>query len=271
MFGQCNKRRQTYRIDMKIRKIPSSTGYYLIGGAEEGVQANPIEYLRTGSIEMQMAVERQILLAKNLPFPIEIINDFLYKRAVEAWEKKLSEINSQKIPENFTALFYAKSKKEQIKLMKEQQITVHQLTALYIKSYTDYGFTYSHFNVEHLHNGLDNEKLPTLLHVDGDKIDKVGDSTLSDGQLKQLIQHRKVVIAKILDKGDEWHCFFMTYKSIGGQETWKGGQPHIHYISDKFGMTRERVVNSLKSKYYSLGKVPHIDLLGYRNNDSGSH
>ena len=43
---------------------------------------------------------------------------------------------------------------------------------------------------------------------------------------------------KFIDKEDEWHCLFLTYDSIRGKESWNGGQPHYHYISDKFGIPR---------------------------------
>lgn len=107
--------------------------------------------------------------------------------------------------------------------------------------------------------------MPKLVEIKDDKVSKVGNTTLTDGQLKQAVDHRKVVVAKFIDKEDEWHCIFLTYDSIRGKESWKGGQPHYHYISDKFGIPRAEVLNQLKSRIYNLGSLPHIDLVGYRD------
>jgi len=95
---------------------------------------------------------------------------------------------------------------------------------------------------------------------------KVGDTNLTDGQLKELLIKRKKTIAKFLDKGDSWHCSFITYASLQGKDGWNQGQPHFHYISDKFNIPRETVINRLKSRKYNLGSLPHIKLNGYKIN-----
>lgn len=86
-----------------------------------------------------------------------------------------------------------------------------------------------------------------------------------NGQLKQVIEQRKVIVSKFLDKGSEWHCLLLTYDSLKGKESWKNGQPHYHYISSKFRIPRDKVVEQLKSSSYNLGSLPHIDLLEYRD------
>jgi len=60
---------------------------------------------------------------------------------------------------------------------------------------------------------------------------------------------------------------FLTFDSLKGNETWRDGQAHYHYISDKFGIPRQKVVEQLKSGKYRLGTLPHIDLVGYRDYD----
>jgi hypothetical protein len=81
-----------------------------------------------------------------------------------------------------------------------------------------------------------------------------------------VVEHRKVIISKFLDNKTAWHCFFLTFKSIRREESWQDGQPHFHYISDKFGISRENVIVQLKSKDYNLGTLPHIGLLDYGDN-----
>jgi len=99
-------------------------------------------------------------------------------------------------------------------------------------------------------------------------VNKVGDTKLTDGQLKQAVEHKSVTISKFFDKGTDWHCLFVTHKSLRGDEkNWKGGQPHYHYISDKFGLSRDKVVSELKSRDYHLNSLPHIDLLDYNSKE----
>lgn len=75
-------------------------------------------------------------------------------------------------------------------------------------------------------------------------------------------------MAKFLDKGDTWHCFFTVYRSLRGEESWQDGQPHFHYISDKWGISRKDAVEQLKGDKYPSTSV-HISLLGYGGKKPG--
>ena len=83
-----------------------------------------------------------------------------------------------------------------------------------------------------------------------DAVNIIGDTDLTEGQVKRMINERKVIIAHFLDRGDEWHCFFITYNSIGGKENHKDGQPHFHYISSAFGIKRDDFIKSMESGNY---------------------
>ncbi len=48
----------------------------------------------------------------------------------------------------------------------------------------------------------------------------------------------------------------------GGKESWKDGQAHFHYISSKFGITREELLSKFESGKYPSSSV-HIDILEY--------
>ena len=79
------------------------------------------------------------------------------------------------------------------------------------------------------------------------------------------VEHRKVIVSKFLDKGDIWHCFFLTFKSLDGKENYHDGQPHLHYISSAWNIPRQEVKEQLTSKKYSLPSLPHIDFHTHRN------
>jgi hypothetical protein len=69
------------------------------------------------------------------------------------------------------------------------------------------------------------------------------------------------MIAKFIGDDRNWHCFFTNYKSLKGKEkTYKNGQPHFHYISDKWGLTRDEVIEQLGKRKYKLpSSMPHLD------------
>ena len=153
---------------------------------------------------------------------------------------------------------------EQEKLLKRQTLTIEQLMSFIFLAYEDYGFTLSEYTGENHRKGIDESDLPTLIHVKENGVDKAGETSMTDGQLKNVVESRKVIVSKILDKDGEWHCFFLTFNSIAGKESWKGGQAHFHYSSDKYGITRKDAVEQLKSKKYPTTSV-HIALKGYES------
>lgn len=54
-------------------------------------------------------------------------------------------------------------------------------------------------------------------------------------------------------------------KSIIGKESYKNGQPHLHYISDKWNIKRKNIIEQLNSREYKLPSLPHIDFHTHRN------
>ena len=93
---------------------------------------------------------------------------------------------------------------------------------------------------------------------DGD-ITIVGDTKLTKGQIKQAIDQRRMLITKFLDKGDIWHCFFYTYKSLSGKES--GGLRHMPYVSNAWNFTRKEALLKFRDKYYPFSSVPHIEYI----------
>ncbi len=225
---------------------------------------NPIDYYANHEIEKVATIEKQLLFMKNSVLASQLDDDFFSKRAVDRWNEKYKEIIATDIPENFIKLLGSASKKDQVGLMKGQSINPDQFIAFIFKAW-EMGYSFSQYTSEHHHKGLNKKELPKLIHVNDDgTVKKVGETTLTDGQLRQVIEQRKVIVAKFFDNGNEWHCLFLTFNSIAGKESWKGGQAHLHYISDKYGISREEAVNRFKSGDYPSTSV-HIDLLDYGN------
>lgn len=183
----------------------------------------------------------------------------------ETCKEYISSFDNIIIPEALKDLLQTTRKKEQIKILNGMVLTPDILMAFLFFT-GNQGYTLSQYSSEFQTISIEGKKLPLayMKNEDG-KITKLGGTELTDGELKMALEQRSVKIAKFIEKGDEWHCFFITYDSIGGKENWEDGQPHFHYISNLFGISREGVINQIKSKKYKLGNLPHIKLQEYGN------
>lgn len=189
----------------------------------------------------------------------------IYKIGLQLWDSIEQRFRAAKLPENLRSLLSTTKKKEQISLLKNLVFTPDILMAFLIEAHEKYGYTVSRYSSHYQQKGLDTTKLPFAYAVnENGEAEVFGETELSDGQLQQALQHRKVKNGYILDKGEIWHCFFTTFKSLRGEETWLGEQqPHYHYLSNAFGHKRDSVVNELRSEHYNLGNLPHIKLEDY--------
>lgn len=227
---------------------------------------DPIKYLEQYTITTRMHLfEQHILLQQP-----EINKGRLRKEAIiyglKGWDKHFKELMETAVPEQLFALLDNPSKNDQMKLLRNLELSPEILMSFIFKAFLQYGYTYSQYRSENYTKDVDPNSLPYLAYVDPKTgtVKKRGESSLSDGQIKKALEQRKVVSTKFVDKGANWHCFFITYGSIKGKETWRDGQPHFHYISDKFGIPRDEAVQKFKSGNYPYTNV-HIALKGYGN------
>lgn len=226
----------------------------------------PIKHYRDFYIVEQMVLHGVPNEELNRIKPISLESKLKYIEADINWKEMLANFMKIELPNELIQIFNTKKKKEQIDLLKKVVLNPDLLMAFLIKA-DELGYTLSQYTSEYHQKGLDFSKMPLVFEIrDDGSVEKMGKTELSDGQLKQAIEHRKMIVAKFLDKGVEWHCLFATYKSFRGEETWLGvNQPHFHYISSAFGIEREKVIEQLKSENYKLGNLPHIKLEGYGN------
>ncbi len=177
----------------------------------------------------------------------------------------IEKFRAIQIPENLIHLLNTTKKREQKKLLNGLRMNPDVLMAFLLEA-GDRGYLLSQYISEHQTSAIDNRKMPIAFREKEDgTIEKMGKTELTNGQLKQALEQRSVKVAKILEKGNEWHCFFLTYNSIGGKENWQDGQPHFHYISNLFGIEKKDVIEQIKSKKYKLGNLPHIALDDFGN------
>lgn len=245
-----------------IRKIkePQGPGQYIVKEYEDFEFVNPIKQVKEMYVGSLMSFERDLLLMNGFTPPEDILRKLLLKRALINWKKELEHYKSIKIPESLIDLLEADKKKDQINCLKGLSLTTDELVAFLFTAFEKHGFTYSQYKASHNHEGLDENELPALIHVeDNGTVKTIGKTNLTTGQLKQVVDHRKVMVSKFLDNGEKWHCFFLTFKSLRGEESYKDGQPHLHYISNLWNIPRQEVKEQLTSKTYNLPSLPHID------------
>lgn len=245
----------------------NGNGFYRIFWDDKVERVNPVEYYKNYELKKRAITYHDLLQMKDPFLSQKIAFGFYVRFAKEQiakerfWETK----EQTEIPENFLTLLETPRKKDQISLLKGLSINPDQLIALIFKSFNEHGYLYSKYRFEKLPKDLMDKRKPIIANISKeDAIKIIGDTDLTDGQIKKMINERKVIIAHFLDRGSEWHCFFITYNSIGGKENHKDGQPHFHYISSAFGITRDDFIKSIENGDYKSTSV-HIDLLGYGN------
>lgn len=241
-------------------------GFYRVFLDDVVEKVNPIEYYKNFELTKRAIFLRDIIEVKNPPLAAQLTSELylnLAKKQIEEenfWETK----ETIEISENFLRLFETTKKKDQISLLKGESINPNQLIYLIFKVYRDYGYLYSRYRFEILPKDLEDKKKPKLAILENETIKTIGETNLTKRQINKMIEYRKVIIAHLFDKENIWHCLFTTYNSIDGKEKYKKGQPHFHYISSAFGITRDDLLKSMKNGNYKSTSI-HIDLLEYGN------
>ncbi len=229
--------------------------------------ANPFEIFFKIRLQANLMIGKEILSREYQSLSHYDIEKLIYLETIDESNKENQKLLETEIPQGLLRILDLNTKDEQIDSLKGIALTFDEMQAFTLKAYKDYGYSYSLYSSEHHHKGLDKDRIPKAAFKDKTgQIVSSNDTNMTSGEIKQMIEHRKMTVSKFFDKGDKWHCFFLTYKSIGGKElSYKYGQPHMHYISNAFGMTRDRVLNELRSIKYKLNAAPHIDYYTHRN------
>ena len=252
---------------MNTEKIfdENGQGFTRIFSTDKVEKVNPVEYYKSFELEKRAISLRDLLNVKN-PFFTSLLDDkFFFKKAEETLVGFFEKFEQTKVHGNFIELLKTTRKKDQISLLKEMSLNTDELMSLIFIAHNEFGYLYSKYLFENLPAGLEGKKLPKLFHIKEDgTIEKVGETDLTDGELKNVIEHRKVIVSHFFEQDDFWHCFFLTYNSIGGKENWKNGQAHFHYISSSFGISKADFVESMRNGKYKSTSI-HIDLIGYGN------
>lgn len=106
---------------------------------------------------------------------------------------------------------------------------------------------------------FDEKQKPVVFNQNDDKtIETIGKTSMTEGEMRALLEQRKVIQARVYHKDSHWHCFYFTFKGLAGQEKGvMGMQPHYHYLSDKSGIEWDDLIDGIKKCKMPTSKV-HI-------------
>lgn len=248
---------------MRIREIINKkTGEKIVSfGGEDIENVNPDKHYYDACFvkKMMMLVPDEVTGKKE---PTEYGKEVLLETAKNCREF-INSFREVELPKNLVNLLGSSKKSEQQKLLKGLAIDPDILMGFILMA-GDKGYSLSEYVSEIQTSAVDETKMPYAYMINEDgEVKKFGKTELSDGQLKQALEQRNVKVAKIIENDEEWHCFFLTYNSLAGKENWQNGQPHFHYVSNLFGISKEDLLEQIKSKDYKLGNLPHIVLEDY--------
>ena len=222
------------------------------------VNCQPFDYFRLGHAQTMVRVFSDVLKVKcPIPIPESMVRKFI----LDETDKMIAEHLSNTVAKSEIHTILTDdtlSYKEQNKLLKDVTLTVSDLLWLN-KEAQDYGYLLDLYHEEKYPSKFDEKKPPSVFNQKPDgSIESIGDTTMTEGEMRALLQQRKVVQARVYHKGQTWHCFHFTFKGLAGEESGiMGSKPHYHYLSDKSGITWDDLMKRIKECDMPTSKV-HI-------------
>lgn len=243
---------------------------YLYKDGDKELIANQMEEVENVSFKETMikfhassvAPVLKAYLGKDKKCRLPYNDDIVYRAASIIAENTYENFTKCSFDSCFKSLFKKElSKKEQIRLLKGVQLTETQLFSLFNFA-EECGYKFSHYKWRGDPKSVKDETLPSFMHLKDDgSIEYMGETTLTEGQMRTIIEQANVLIVSIFDNGTHWLCFLQTYKGLKGQEPGEqGSRPHIHYLSDSFGISKDDLTKMIRMGRYPNTPV-HIPLL----------
>lgn len=253
---------------MVMHKVDIDDGksFYRIFIDDKVEYVNPLKYFEEIFFISSFYKMQDLMADKFRDYPEKIKNRFFFEKSFEKWEAHFNKIKNEELDKDFLELLSTNKKNDQLRLLKGKFFNPNSLAKLIFLSFSEFGYIFSRYTSEKLPSNLKQSQLPIIFELseDEESVTFVGETGLTEGELKNVINHRKKIIANFLDKGNEWHCFYVTYKALAGKESWNNGTPHYHYFSDKIGISREELIEGIEQ-----GRMPsssiHIELKNHRD------
>ena len=191
---------------------------------------------------------------------------WLYKAISNlCYNKTLSHLiwilNTTKVPTQFYDIInHPMRKKQQEQCLKNASLSPEQLMSILVYAGSQ-GYSLSHYSFSE--NLCSDNELNRYAFIRKDGTLNTNIIGKSDKEIKYNLEHKELINAFILDKGDLWLGFFQRKRSILGKETGRRGSvPHLHFISNAFGRKRIEFVTAIKNGNCPDSSV-HINLKEY--------
>ena len=212
------------------------------------VNCPPFDYFKYGHIEIQTELFTNVLKVK---CPITIPKEWIRKFVHAEIDKELTNLlnNSVLKPEIHQLLTDDTiSYKQQNALLRNIEFNSTDLLWLN-KEAQDLGYLLDVYYEEKYPTKFEEKKHPLVIHQkDEETIKSIGNTDMTEGEMKALLQQRKVIQARIYHKHNIWHCFYFTFRGLAGEERGAmGGKPHYHYLSDKKGISWSELMYRIKA------------------------
>lgn len=218
----------------------------------------PFDYFRYSHAEIQFRVFNDKLKLKcPVSFPEHIVRDFVLSEVDNMINEKMDSTKPN-LAISKLLIDNDLSKKEQSALLKGVTLNADEFLWLN-KEAQELGYLLNIYHVEITPEKFNERNMPMCYHHKEDNtIDKIGSTDMSDGELRALLEQRKVLQARLYHKDEQWHCFFFTFKGLSGLESGiLGSQPHWHYLSDKNGIVLAKIKECIANGNMATSSV-HI-------------
>lgn len=214
---------------------------------QDDINWPPFDFFRLGLAEMQFKLFYDKLQAK-CPYkiPEKDVRTFVLDKIDELVKEKL-DTTKPKLQIHQLLTEDSLSYKQQKKLL--NGISLSSIDILWLnREAQNLGFLLDIYHEEKYPTKFEGKKHPAVFIQNEDKtIESIGTSDMSDGEMRALLEQRKVIQARIYHKENIWHCFYFTFKGLAGEENGiMGSKPHYHYLSDKSGITWDELIKKIK-------------------------
>lgn len=193
--------------------------------------------------------------------PIDIPDSLVRQFVLQETNEMIEEMLSQSEPHPAIHKLLSEdtlSHKEQVKLLKGVVLTPIDMLWLN-KEAQDRGYLLDIYHEEKYPKKFNEKTHPMFFCLNNDVcIEKMGTTDMTEGEMRALLDQRKVVQARIYHKKNTWHCFYFTFKGLAGLECGlHGSKSHYHYLSNKSGIVLSNLVKRIKDCDMPSSKV-HI-------------
>lgn len=177
---------------------------------------------------------------KTLPQDVLLNNNALFRT-----DSLLSNMLSHSCPNKVIHELFTNeslSYRQQIKLLKNCHLSASDILWMN-KDAQDLGYLLDIYTKQVYPDKFKEKEMPILFVNNNDNfVDSFGNTNMTNGEMKSLLEQRKVVQARIYKNRDIWHCFYFTNKGLAGKESGNMGScPHYHYLSSQSGILLEEL------------------------------